>query len=509
MNPKTFLSKTASVVASLALALGASMVATQPASAASVATNDPSLTGTPYPGGSLDLATPITWDNNPTDVKYVLLICDTARSAGSSHDELFWSSYGGPNGVSNTHCESFKNGQNAVIYNTLPIALPSGIDAINISNGSRLAIAVQTDFLSGSARKNFVSKTLATAWSTQVPSSITGTPTIAVSNGTISATVASITGSNVYNNWYACSSAVATAVNTSSGNFSLQGCTKIYQSQGMGYGQVLSTSFQLAGSFYEQGGQFGYTALSISGKHLIFVQYISGGSGGFAYSASVEYIASNSPSNNQNNQQQSTAQVTRSVERSIPTPVFQAPILNSIAPKMSAGFSSNGGRLVLKDVKPTDITSVTLNGKTVAVVPSKSGAALRIPAGAGAGDLKFTMADGTVIDVPNAVKITVSQVDPKLVDLNNLPNFKAGSVAVPSTIKAALTKNKEVILDSANAKCVGYATSNSAAARARALSRASNVCGIITDMNENIEPLIKVLVNKVVAKKSPVRYQTW
>jgi hypothetical protein len=201
--------------------------------------------------------------------------------------------------------------------------------------------------------------------------------------------------------------------------------------------------------------------------------------------------------------------VTATVERSIPTPVFQAPILNSIAPKMSAGFSSNGGRLVLKDVKPADITSVMLNGKKVEVVASKSGAALRIPAGAGAGDLKFTMADGTVIDVPNAVKITVSQVDPKLVDLNNLPTFKAGSVAVPSTIKKALLKNKEVILDSANAKCVGYATSNTAAARATALSRASNVCGIITDMNENIEPLIKVLVNKVVAKKSPVKYQTW
>jgi hypothetical protein len=165
--------------------------------------------------------------------------------------------------------------------------------------------------------------------------------------------------------------------------------------------------------------------------------------------------------------------------------------------------------LVLKDVKPADITSVMLNGKKVEVVASKSGAALRIPAGAGAGDLKFTMADGTVIDVPNAVKITVSQVDPKLVDLNNLPTFKAGSVAVPSTIKKALLKNKEVILDSANAKCVGYASSNTAAARATALSRASNVCGIITDMNENIEPLIKVLVNKVVAKKSPVKYQTW
>ena len=201
--------------------------------------------------------------------------------------------------------------------------------------------------------------------------------------------------------------------------------------------------------------------------------------------------------------------VTATVERSIPTPVFQAPILNSLAPKLTSGFSSNGGRLVLKDVKPTDITSVMLNGKKVEVVSSKSGAALRIPAGAGAGDLTFTMADGTVLTVANAVKITQSQVDPKLVDLNNLPTFKAGSVAVPSSIKKALLKNKEVILDSDSAKCVGYASSNTASARATALSRASNVCGVITDMNENIEPIIKVLVNKVIAKKSPVKYQTW
>jgi uncharacterized protein YjlB len=206
---------------------------------------------------------------------------------------------------------------------------------------------------------------------------------------------------------------------------------------------------------------------------------------------------------------QSTEQVTRSVERSIPTSVFQAPILNSLAPKMAGGFSSTGGRLVMKDVKPADISSVMLNGKKVEVIASKSGSALRIPAGAGAGDLTFTMADGTVLTVANAVKITPSQVDPKLVDLNPLPTFKAGSVAVPAAIKSALNKRKAIILDSASAKCVGYASSNTAAARATALSRASNVCGVITDINENIEPIVKVLVNKTVAKKSPVKYQTW
>jgi hypothetical protein len=205
-----------------------------------------------------------------------------------------------------------------------------------------------------------------------------------------------------------------------------------------------------------------------------------------------------------------TAQAsTVNVERSIPTSVFQAPILNSLAPKMTGGFSSTGGRLVLKDVKPADISSVMLNGNKVEVIASKSGAALRIPAGAGAGDLTFTMADGTVLTVANAVKITPSLVDPKLVDLNPLPTFKAGSVAVPAAIKSALNKRKAIILESASAKCVGYASSNTAAARATALSRASNVCGVITDINENIEPIVKVLVNKTVAKKSPVKYQTW
>lgn len=225
----------------------------------------------------------------------------------------------------------------------------------------------------------------------------------------------------------------------------------------------------------------------------------------FMYGSSVNDQSTVSVSLAQNS---TPVQTNREVTR-IPDPPLQAPILNSIAPKLTSGFSSNGGKLILKDVKPTDITSVVLNGKKLEVVTSKSGAALRIPAGAGAGDLQFTMADGTVINVANAVRITQSQVDPKLVDLNPLPTFKAGSVAVPSSIKAALKKNSAVILDSTNAQCVGYASSNTASARATALTRAANVCGIITEMNENIDPIVKVLVNKTVSKKTPVKYQTW
>lgn len=254
-----------------------------------------------------------------------------------------------------------------------------------------------------------------------------------------------------------------------------------------------------------------FSGVTISDGDVFKIRYFFGGSQSPTISDTPSYeITMNLyPGGVVTGGSQSSSQVTREVTRSIPVPGFQAPILNSLAPKMTGGFSSNGGRLVLKDVKPADITSVMLNGKKVEVISSKSGAALRIPAGAGAGDLKFTMADGTVIEVANAVKITPSQVDPKLVDLNPLPTFKVGSVAVPAAIKSALNKRKAIILDSVSAKCVGYASSNTAAARATALSRASNVCGVITDINESIEPIVKVLVNKTVAKQSPVKYQTW
>lgn len=637
MNPKTFLKRTTSFLVGLALAVAGSLVATQPANASEVA-NDPALSGNAYPGGSLDFAEPITWDVIPTQVQYLLLICDTARSTGTKHEELFWTDMGQ---VGNTHCASFKNGQNPVVYTSLPITLPTGISSINISNGSYLAIAVQTDLNLGAGAHNFVSKTLGTTWSTQAPSSITGTPTVTSANGVVTASMATSSGSNVYNNWYACSSEIVSAVNSPTGSVSLQGCAKIYQSQGMGYGQVLSNSIQLAGSYFEQGGPNGYSALSLSGKHLVFVQYISGGSGGYAYSASVSVgtlnqgssgittcvingvtqtgitavesiVATLTPSNSYrfyfngdsslsncmfpvspgfgaisllNGVQIGTASytstsglgygptnttrtlaqllasatfsgvtvadgdiytvryftgisqaptinstgyvsvsmtlmpgvdsssisesVSRSVERVIEVPKFQGPIFEAVAPKIASGFSSTGGRLVLKDLKPTDITGVTLNGKPVTVIASKSGSALKIPAGSAAGDLIFTMADGSTITVPNAVKIVPSQVDEKLVDLKNLPKFSGTSVKVPTAVAAAITKQKSLIADSTSAKCVGYASANTATARATALARATNVCGVITNINESIEPIIKVVVNKTIAKKSAVRYLTW
>jgi hypothetical protein len=107
------------------------------------------------------------------------------------------------------------------------------------------------------------------------------------------------------------------------------------------------------------------------------------------------------------------------------------------------------------------------------------------------------------------VKITPSAVDPKDVPLDSLPRFRGTSVNVPESIKTTLEKNKRIILESVSAKCVGFAARNTAASRAVALARATNVCGVITDINENIEPIVKVLVNPQVSRKTAVRYLTW
>jgi hypothetical protein len=476
MNPKTFLSKTLSVFASLALAIGGSLIATQPAGAAPLA--DAYLSATV---GTASIT--MQWFE-----------CPEVSGTITSSDFTF-----------------SRNGTTESVTTSNFITILGVKTGVNLNLGANIAT---TDVLRVSYSASSTSMTCGASGSTVVVPAVTRSwsktltmntaPAFTVSGTTASATdgIWSSGGSvisdiSVNRWWVLCNSEVTTAANATPPN----SCAAVKYSTTIGMYEKLR-DFLVATT-----GNIMGTSADLTSKHLMLyvrvgdVQYTTP-------TTSVATILGLAQNNNQNNNSQSN-NVTATVERSIQVPAFQAPILNSLAPKMTAGFSSNGGRLVLKDVKPADITSVLLNGKKVEVVASKSGAALRIPAGAGAGDLQFTMADGTVISVANAVKITQSQVDPKLVDLNNLPTFKAGSVAVPSTIKKALIKNKEIILDSASAKCVGYASSNTASARATALSRASNVCGVITDINENIEPIIKVLVNKTIAKKSPVKYQTW
>ena len=476
MNPKTFLSKTMSVVASLALAIGGSLIATQPAGAAPLADA--------YLNATVGMTTiSMQWFECP-EVSGSLTTSDFTVSRNGTTESVISSSFitmmGAKTGV------VLNLGANTATTDVLRVAYSASSSSMKCgASGSTVVVPAVT-------RSWAKTLTMNTA-----PSFTVSGTTASATDGIWSSGGSVISDISVNRWWVLCNSEVTSVTNATPPN----SCGPVK------YSTTIGMSEKLRDFIVATTGDIMGTPADLTTKHLMLyvrvgdVQYTTA-------TTSVASILGLSQNNNQNNNSQNN-DVSATVERSISTPVFQAPILNSLAPRMSAGFSSNGGRLVLKDVKPTDITSVTLNGKAVAIVPSKSGAALRIPAGAGAGDLKFTMADGTIIDVANAVKITPSQIDPKLVDLNNLPTFKAGSVAVPSSIKAALAKNKEVILDSANAKCVGYASSNTAAAKATALSRAANVCGVITDMNENIEPIIKVLVNKVVAKKSPVKYQTW
>jgi len=469
----------------MVLAIAGSIVATQPATALSNLAA-PSISGTSAVGSTLTTSNGM-WDTVSTMVMYRWYRCDSSLTSRQR--------IGGPSGD------------------------PAGCTGLSAYNSTYTLVQADQDKYIA-ALVSYQSSTGSADWfsasTTQVAASSTPTCTInGVSQTGVTAaasTVSNLTSGSVFRYYF-------------NGDDTLNNCSLPITS--MAYIDTINGS-QIGSTFYAGSVQ----SLLTSTATRTYTQLVTGSTfsgvtvaDGDVYQRRYFFNIGSSPTlsttgyfaitmtlypggvvtqgGSQNNS------VTAVVERSIPTSVFQAPILNSLAPKLSTGFSSNGGRLVMNDVKPADITSVMLNGKRVEVVASKSGAALRIPAGSGAGDLTFTMADGTVLTVANAVTIAQSQVDPKAVPLDSLPKFSGTSVVVPNAIKAVLNKNKEIILDSVNAKCVGYASSNTAASKAVALSRAANVCGVITDINENIEPIIKVLVNKTVAKKSPVRYLTW
>jgi hypothetical protein len=578
MNSKTFFSKTTSVVASIVLALGGSLVATQPASAVA-----PSFTmGSSSGSGPTAANFSVTNLTNTNELYWVL---DLASSAGpddanavinhTGYSSPFFgmitsSSFIGPSsniasipltGLSasttnyviyvvakNTGTQEFAMQNSAFTFPSAPPPPPSnnvvtlnanggvlGTTTTITQNGGGAPVALPT---SGGTAPTKANCSLS-GWATTQANANAGT---LIANPGAYVPALSIT---VYASW-ACSSPSVTYTNTAAASFTMSNGVATYTAGTWTASDSSTPTISFLWLFCDSGhnadsGSSGgpaadcgpIAATDISGnsangaawirtstlsipatafkwvssanaivtvasaalntKHIAVYESVSGN---WKVSATVAVT-------------ETAQQVTAVVERSIPVPVFQAPILNSLAPKLTSGFSSNGGRLVMKDVKPADIASVMLNGKKVEVVASKSGAALRIPAGSGAGDLTFTMADGSVITVANAVKITQSAVDPKAVPLNSLPKFTGSSVAVPKAVKTAITKTKKIILESESAKCVGYASSNTAASKAVALARATNVCGVISDINENIEPIVKVLVNKTIAKKSPVRYLTW
>jgi hypothetical protein len=484
MNPKTFLSKTASVVASLTLALGGSLVATHPSFAAPTNTVAPVVSGTAAVGSTLT-SNSGTWSESGFAM-YGWLRCNSSVTAQQR--------IGGPSG-NPAGCSAISNAMN------------SNYTLTQADQGKYISSVVSWMAQSGSPEWISASTTQIAAQQQSVTYTNTVAATFAMSNGIATYTPGTWTASDsstptISFLWLFCDS--SHNADSGSGGGPAADCGPIAATDISGTSpssnswirtnplSLPATAFKWVNS---NGGIVTVSSAALNTKHIAVYESVNGN---WRVSATVAVTETASAS----------SQVTREVIR-IPDPPFQAPILNSLAPKLSTGFSSNGGRVVMKDVKPSDFSSVTLNGKKVEIVATKSGSALRIPAGSGAGDLTFKMADGTVLTVANAVTITPSQVDPKAVPLESLPRFSGSSVAVPNAIKTALNKNKEIILDSVNAKCVGFASSNTAASRAVALARASNVCGVITDINENIEPIVKVLVNKTIAKKSPVRYLTW
>ncbi len=483
MNPKTFLSKTTSVVASLVLAIGGSLIAAQPAQAMPTNTAAPVVSGTAAVGSAIT-STSGSWSESGTAM-YGWLRCNSAVTAQQRS--------GGPAG-NPSGCTAISG------------AMSSTYTLVQADQGKYISSVVSWMAVSGTPE--WISASTAAVAAQQV---VTYTNTVAatfsMTGGVATYTAGTWTASDsstptISFLWLFCDSSHNADSGTSGGPAA--DCGPIAATDVSGTSPSYSTwiktsTLSIPATAYKwvssANGTVTVASAALNTKHIAVYESING----------TWRVSATSPVTE--TAQASTATVERYVA---PVPALQAPILNSLAPKLATGFTAGSGKLVLKDVKPTDIKTVTLNGVAVTVTTTKSGTAIKLPAGATSGDLKFTMADGTVVDVAG-VKVAPSQVNSNLVDLIPLAaTYKsANSVAVPAAIKSAITNRAGIIAQSDMAKCVGYASSNTASARATALSRAANVCGIITDINEAIEPIVKVVVNKTVAKKTPVKYQTW
>jgi len=121
---------------------------------------------------------------------------------------------------------------------------------------------------------------------------------------------------------------------------------------------------------------------------------------------------------------QSTALVVR-------LPEWQTKAINSITKVIDqAGVKLIGGKIKLDGVTASDLKKVTLNGKEISVDSLNPEApVLNIPAGAGTGDLVFTLANGGTWTFQNAVRY----VEPiKAGKPMKLFNFDNGSTTVNS-----------------------------------------------------------------------------
>jgi hypothetical protein len=186
-----------------------------------------------------------------------------------------------------------------------------------------------------------------------------------------------------------------------------------------------------------------------------------------------------------------TAQVVR-------LPEWQNKAINSITKVIDqSGVKLIGGKIKLDGVTASDLKKVTLNGKEISVESLNPEApVLNIPAGAGTGDLVFTLANGGTWTFQNAVRY----VEPiKAGKPMKLFNFDNGSTTVNSYQIAQIAAQTADLMRGSTVECFGYVAKKNANTVARATAQAEAICAEALKINPALKKVITIGVDEIMA----------
>ena len=190
-------------------------------------------------------------------------------------------------------------------------------------------------------------------------------------------------------------------------------------------------------------------------------------------------------------------------EASKPLPVWAAPILKQI-PTLSKTLTTEGGKLSLKDGDYSSLKSVTVGGKEVAYsIDAKGDVNIPVPAGKGGtfADLVVTFTGGKMT-VQDGIKY-VEPTNVAAVREAPIAGFKGTSTKITGALAESIQYAAQLDKKANTVLCTGYAASKAAVATATA--RAEAACGYATKVNDQlVNKKVTIVVNAKLAKTASV-----
>ena len=449
------------------LAVGGSLVAAQPASAA-VITNTPTLAG-----GSAHIQ---------SGMQYISLqVSGCTFSAGTpTFGDFSLTNVGGTQTLSTVTITGggylqFVLSANLAGGEHLTFTYTPGGTPISCGGGNTLGAITFDD-------------------SVPVPASITGTPSVGASASTVTATPATVVGGIASKYWFVCSSAKSATATSLSGApiDAIAGCSMLFNTAGTS-SAVSTDSLSLTGTFYTRAGSLGsytYPVATFAGKQVIFAQVLGMT---IAYSSSVSGDIT------------TVAPLVSSVvsEAAKPLPVWAAPILKQI-PTLSKTLTTDGGKIALKDGDYSSLKSVTVGGKEVAYsIDAKGDVNIPVPAGKGGttADLVVVFTGGKMT-VQDGIKY-VEPTNVAAVREAPIAGFKGNSTKITGALAETIQYAAQLDKKANTVLCTGYAASKAAVATATA--RAEAACGYATKVNDLlVNKKVTIVVNAKLAKTAAV-----